>query len=130
MVFVKICKPAAVFGLCLAMAGCYGCSTKQDPDKLREKTAETTANLKQDTKAIAAGIKEGLSRDERLDLNTASAKELETLPGITPQLAQKIIANRPYRVTRDLVVKRVLTPVEFNRIGTKVKVEKTATTNK
>ncbi len=124
MVFVKICKLAAMLGLSLVMWACYACSTKQDPDKLREKTAETTANLKQDTKAIAAGIKEGLSRDDRLDLNTANVKELEALPGMTPQTAQKIVANRPYEKKTDLLVKQVLTPVEYNRIGSKVTVKK------
>jgi DNA uptake protein ComE-like DNA-binding protein len=52
---------------------------------LKEKTAETTATLKRDTKAIAEGVKEGLSRKESVNLNKASKADLQGLPGVTPQ---------------------------------------------
>ena len=37
-----------------------------------------------------------------VELNTATLAEVETLPGITPEYAQKIIAARPYRSISDL----------------------------
>jgi competence protein ComEA len=43
-----------------------------------------------------------------VDLNSASRKELMTLPGIGPAEAGKIIANRPYLTKSDLVAKNVL----------------------
>ena len=37
-----------------------------------------------------------------VELNTATQAEIETLPGITPEYARKIIAGRPYQTMSDL----------------------------
>jgi hypothetical protein len=37
-----------------------------------------------------------------VELNSASLADLETLPGITPDYARKIVAGRPYRAMSDL----------------------------
>jgi hypothetical protein len=37
-----------------------------------------------------------------VELNSASLAELETLPGITPDYARKILAGRPYRAMSEL----------------------------
>ena len=44
----------------------------------------------------------------KVDINTASAMELERLPGMTGKLSQRIIAHRPYRKIDDLVRRKVL----------------------
>jgi Helix-hairpin-helix motif len=38
-----------------------------------------------------------------IDLNTAPVEELQTLPGITPDYARKIVKGRPYKERSDLV---------------------------
>ena len=43
-----------------------------------------------------------------IDLNSASRKELMTLPGIGASEAHRIVANRPYLTKTDLVTKDVL----------------------
>jgi len=43
-----------------------------------------------------------------VDLNSASRKELMTLPGIDDALAGRIVASRPYLSKTDLVTKDVL----------------------
>ncbi len=43
-----------------------------------------------------------------LDLNTASRERLAGLPGVGPELADRIIENRPYRNKLDLVSRMVV----------------------
>lgn len=40
--------------------------------------------------------------DPRIDLNTATQQELESLPGIGPVMARAIIARRPFRTADEL----------------------------
>ena len=54
-----------------------------------------------------AGV-EGPVVRAKVDINTATAADLERLPGINRNLSQRIIANRPYRKIDDLVRRRVL----------------------
>ena len=114
----------ALLTLPLGLTSCMSCSTRQDPDVLREKTAQTTANLKQDAKSVAQGIREGWSRNNQLDLNRASTKELVSLPGVSQRTAERMVENRPYATTEELVTKHVLSLAEYNRIKAKVTVKK------
>jgi hypothetical protein len=69
---------ARLVTLSVALATCAACAPHQSSDQLKEKTAETTATLKRDTKAIAEGVKEGLSRKESVNLNKASKADLQS----------------------------------------------------
>jgi hypothetical protein len=53
---------------------------------------------------------------EKVDVNRAGPEELGRLPGITPQLAERILKNRPYRNLDDLVMRKVLGKKQFARI--------------
>lgn len=50
------------------------------------------------------------------DINSASADQLDSLPGIGPVTAQKIIAGRPYSSIDDLLTKQVVTQKVFDKI--------------
>lgn len=58
----------------------------------------------------------GDSSSKLVNINTASQKELESLVGIGPVLAQKIIDKRIYSKPEDLVEKGVLTSKTFEKI--------------
>jgi len=109
--------------LTFAIAGWTACA-HQTPDQLREKTAEATSTLKRDTKAVAEGVKEGLTSDHKksVDLNKASKDELSTLPGVTNARADRIIAERPYASAHQLVTRHVLSEDEYAQIQDRVTV--------
>jgi len=102
------------------LAACAACAPNQSPDQLREKTAEATSEIKRDTKAVAEGVKEGLSSKRSVDLNKASKDDLTALPGITSQRADRIIAERPYASTHQLVTRHVLSQGEYAQIQDRV----------
>jgi DNA uptake protein ComE-like DNA-binding protein len=106
--------------LALTLATCAACAPNQSPDQLRQKTAEETAKLKQNTKAVAEGVKEGLSSKHSVDLNKASKEDLTGLPGINTQKADRIIAERPYASAHQLVTRHVLTEDEYSQIQDRV----------
>ena len=94
--------------------------TNQNPDQIRQKTAEQTAAVKRDTKAIAQGLKEGLSNKRSIDLNKASRQDLESLPGVNAHQAERIIAERPYANTHQLVTRRILSEDEYSQVQDRV----------
>lgn len=100
------------------------CNSPQNPDQIRERTANATANVKSDTKAVVEGIKEGLGAKSNVDLNAATKDDLMKLPGITEARADRIIAGRPYNDATELVSKKVLTRGEYDAIATRVTVKK------
>lgn len=57
-----------------------------------------------------------------IDLNTASVREVERLPGITPSMARRIVDGRPYGRLEDLVERGILTRHELDRLEDRVTV--------
>jgi len=55
-----------------------------------------------------------------INLNTASADELDTLPGIGPALAQRIIERRPYHSVQELMEVPGIGPVTYEKLKDKV----------
>jgi competence protein ComEA len=62
------------------------------------------------------------ARPVAIDLNTASLRKIEALPGITPSMAKRIVEGRPYGDTDALVEKGILTERELERIRDHVEV--------
>jgi|SRR5580704_14691627 DNA uptake protein ComE-like DNA-binding protein len=105
--------------LSLAVGFLAAC-TNENPDQIRQKTAEETAAVKRDTKAVAEGLKEGMSSKRSIDLNKATKDDLTSLPGVTTQRADRIIAERPYANAHQLVTRHVLSEDEYSQIQDRV----------
>jgi hypothetical protein len=115
--FMKI-VPFASLLLLVFLAGCT--AHDRSPDAIREQTAHATSTAARDAKAVAQGVVEGIKQQRTINLNKASVKDLESLPGIDEPVAQRIIDHRPYSDSYDLVKRHILSRAEYDRIAGKV----------
>ena len=80
--------------------------------------ATTTKTEKADTAKMAAKSDTGKTAPAgKMDINSASAADLEKLPGIGPATSAKIIAGRPYKTKRDLLTKKIVSQSEYDKIS-------------
>jgi len=93
-----------------AMLKRAGVWSGSDPDRIVELRAKQRSE-DQELKELQNQVKKSPIPQSLLDLNTASKKELQSVKGIGPVLAERIIAARPYRTVDDLL--------KVNGIGSK-----------
>jgi DNA uptake protein ComE-like DNA-binding protein len=129
---------------CMALSiGCSPQSAQQEQrrgDKTRETVAKATQRMKpelewsarkagaiaewaaDETLAAIEGFFEGWfsSPSQPVNLNSASQRQLETLPGLSPEDAHRIIRSRPYSDKRELVKKGVISEAAYLRIGNRI----------
>jgi competence protein ComEA len=105
-----------------SLATFTACSSKQDnPDEIRERTAQATETVRRDTKAVVEGVKEGMRSDNKaININKASREDLLTLPGITEHEADRIIAGRPFDDAHDLVSRHIVSEGKYAKISDRV----------
>jgi DNA uptake protein ComE-like DNA-binding protein len=65
-------------------------------------------------------------REHRIDINTASVRALDKLPGIGPELVERIMRHRPYKKLDELITKKVLGRKQFARIKDRIRVGPTS----
>ncbi len=116
----KVSSLPGPIALGLMAAAFTACAPNQSPDQIRQQTAQATETVKRDTKAVAEGIREGLSTKKTVDFKKASKDDLLTLPGITAPRADHIVAERPYANAHQLVTRHVLTEEEYSQIQDRV----------
>jgi competence protein ComEA len=119
----------------------FGCN-QQDTEKTKQEAAKATQQIKEgskvaavelkkdtkeavrQTKAAAEGVKEGLqSSDPPLNVNKATKTQLQTLPGVDEETANRIVANRPYHTVDEVGTRGAVSPEEFSSIKEKITVK-------
>ena len=60
------------------------------------------------------------SRAATVDINTATAEELNALPGVGKATAKKIVDNRPYSSKRDLLDKKIISQSTYDKIKDRI----------
>jgi competence protein ComEA len=82
------------------------------------KTQQTTSSAKTaQARAQSGKSAKKVPPSKLIDINSASAEQLKTLPGINDELAQSIVKGRPYRVKTDLVRKNLVPQAAYNKIA-------------
>jgi len=82
-----------------------------------------TTTLRDRTRTTTVGsAPPGTSGAGLVNINTASREELMALPGLDPELADRIIAARPYTLITDLQTRGLLTQAEYVRIERRIEV--------
>ena len=113
-------RPTFIFAACLGLLLSSCAPQKQTPEQVREKTAEATAEFKTNARAVVQGVREGWSRGNPLDLNSATKDQLMSLPGVTVERANRLIAGRPYQRADEVVSRHIISSEEYGRIKDQV----------
>ena len=87
----------------------------------------TTPKANDQQSAVALQTAAASSQQNRININTASTKELETLPGIGKSLAERIVEHRekygPFRRPEQLIAVRGISDRRFRALRDLVTVE-------
>jgi competence protein ComEA len=109
-----------------ALISAGGLSAAADREAV-SKTINLAQKLTDGSKIYIPSINESNSfnqsnKSNLININFASLLELDSLEGVGPVTAQKIIDNRPYQNISDLVTKKVLGKAMFEKIKDKLSV--------
>ncbi|MGD0737020.1 MAG: helix-hairpin-helix domain-containing protein [Terracidiphilus sp.] len=114
-------KRTLLFTLALALLTVIGCTKAQrNPDAIRQDASKAASEAKKDAKAVVQGVEDSLKTKGQVNINNATADQLEALPGINAVRARRIIAGRPYQSSDDLVKRHVVPKAEYDRIAGQV----------
>src|SRR4029079_10005657 len=101
--------------LCIFIAAGFSSAQTTSQSKSAAGTASSTTQRATTTDKDASATAKAAA--EKLDLNTATKKQLMTLPGIGDALSQKIIDGRPYKAKNELTQKKIIPEATYSKIA-------------
>ncbi|HDH06494.1 MAG TPA: hypothetical protein ENH01_12460 [Nitrospirae bacterium] len=98
-----------------AMLKRIGIWSESNPERIAELRAKQRSE-EEELQEIQNQVEKAKSPEGLFDLNTATEKELQSIKGIGPVLAARIIAGRPYRNADDLLKVKGIGPKKLKKI--------------
>ena len=102
--------------LSLALAPAIGAQVTKSPPKAPAKPAAMPAPAPAPAPAKAAPAPAPMAAMGLVDINRATAADLETVPGIGKAYSGKIIKGRPYTNKLQLVQKKILSQGVYDKV--------------
>jgi len=97
-----------------AMLKRVGIWSESDPDRIAELRAKQRSE-ESELQEIQNQVTKAKFSQGSLNLNTATEKELQSIRGIGPVLAERIIAGRPYKTVDDLLKVKGIGPKKLEK---------------
>ena len=98
-----------------AMLKRVGIWSESDPDRIAELRAKQRSE-EHELQEIQKQVTKTKSPQDLLDLNTATENQLQSIKGIGPVFAKRIIAGRPYSTVDDLLKVKGIGPKKLEKI--------------
>ena len=94
-----------------------------EPQNTGTTKAESTENATAKAQDAKDQSEQAQPATKKININKASAKELESLPGIGPALSKRIVEGRPYESIEDIMKVKGIGQKTFDKIKDKITVK-------